>query len=309
MTLFLALCVYVCINIFCGETKKVWLDLDMGTDADDALALLLLLSMYEEGIEVIGLSTVATNPRFAARLSQKYISYFGFTGIIPVYYGLWNTTLENWNDTTTYNGYTFDNGVMSSEYPYWDQYIKSFPPPSDLFNSADIVYTVGPLTTIAHLFLMSNDYKIKQLIQMGGSILPEPIPSLDKSEILWDYNLRIDPNASWIVLTSDNVENIAFVTGNVTLECWMDLEDLQSMIDVESRYGAFQIIINEIQEWHQDSVDTGRFDGVGINMTADIVEFLHDPLTVSYGFEDLVDGGAKWLTMEQSDIAFWINDN
>ena len=59
--------------------------------------------------------------------------------------------------------------------------------------------------------------------------------------------------------------------------------------------------------WHGVmSVSSSFTDVLKIAITPNLVEFMHDPLTVSYGFGDNVD---TWLTMEEVDVIFWLNDH
>lgn len=198
---------------------------------------------------MIGCSTVAANPHYAAMWLNKLLSLYGITDV-PIYVGPRNTTITNWSQFVGwpfpephYNYFVDPFLVWLSEYSQYSQGLNQFPPPPSLFNSADIVFAIGPSTNLGILFRNYTDYTIKHLISQGASLLPYPLSGLTDEDIIWDYNLRIDPEAAWILMTSPNVANISFIPANITLQCYMDQDNLKSMIAVKDRYEAYPTVI------------------------------------------------------------------
>lgn len=222
---------------------KVIFDTDIATDVDDTLALLLLLSMHSE-IEVIAIHTVSTNPWLAARMAKKYITLMGF-GHIPVYIG--NSKPRTVNRSYANSGQEGNGVLFPDEKEYWNNAIENALPPLALYNSADVVIAVGPLTNIDQLFQWNEEqqtavqkqcknnvsnketaendcnqqtsslvlYHIKKLMIMGGSLVDHLYEGTEfRASLKKDYNLRIDADASEHVLSSDEyIDDITLVTG------------------------------------------------------------------------------------------------
>ena len=285
--------------------KKVFLDTDFGIDVDDTLALLLLLSSWRD-IEIIGIQTLGVrgyDNLLVARMVKKYVTLMGF-GDIPVFVGA-NTTM-----TASISMPKWDHigkGVVNEEeYEYWDQYILiDERPPVSLYNSADYVLAIGPLTNLANLFNENPEYRIKSLVMMGGSLVSgicdaHPVAAWTLQK---DYNWRIDPDAVIRVLSDEErVESISIVTGNVTLECWMNFADLLRMKHVSKHQFPFMdLVVNQIEIWSeiQRNIFVDR-------LSDDNVAFLHDPMAVSYIFGSNVWSG--FIEAESMKIGFAKNE-
>eukprot|EP01084_Bolivina_argentea_P315149 545941_1 len=284
--------------------KKIFYDTDFGVDVDDTLALLLLLSSFET-IDIIGINTLGRGYEslLAARMVKKYITLLGF-GHIPVFVGS-NKTFTDKIQFPKWD-HVGQEVIYEQEYKYWDKYLIFENPSVELYNSADYVIAVGPLTNLANLFQLNDKYHIKSLILMGGSLLNDIYEQykIDMVSLQKDFNFRIDPDAVIKVLSSnDRIDNIAMITGNITLQCWMNYHDLLKMKYLAKyQVPAIKLMVNQIEIW--SDIQKRLFIDP---LSDDNVAFLHDPLAVSYVFSE--DVWSKFLTMENMEIGFAKNKN
>ncbi len=123
-------------------------------------------------------------------------------------------------------------------------------PSHQLSLSLSLCNAVGPLTNLALYYRNYDTFakqpRIEHLIVMGGSILNGVYSELEfDSSLKNDYNLRIDPLAALEVLSRApfTIKKVSLITGNTTLQCWMDQNDLNRLQGMVGRYPWMDIAI------------------------------------------------------------------
>ncbi len=230
--------------------KKIWIDTDIGGDIDDALALLLAISLNDE-IEILGVSTVFENTTARAKIAKTLFNLANMD--IKVYAG---------NKMPYKIKKVFHDKVDTNKYPI--TYIK------DLFDEANIekedalygltkalknnndvtIITIGALTNIADLIKTNDEClkNIKEIVIMGGAI----------NMNLNEFNISCDPDAAKIVLDSNINKRI--ISLDVTFRCELTTEQTNKLFACKSR--LVKTVMSMSRMW-------------GHNI------FLHDPLALS----------------------------
>lgn len=228
------------------EKRKVLLDTDIGTDADDAVCLAYLL--LQERCDLIGVTTVGMDSGTRAQLVEVLSRDLGSKDL-PISAGCDAPFLSNlyWNDHKI-----FARGVLNNSPPR-----KTYMPNRSVEFMRDIIrqypkevtlLAVGPLTNVAAL-LRSDPHTfglLEEIIIMGGRFRHAP----DKRKV--DCNFMLDPASGASVHQHINVPvRIAGVeeTGPLgiareTMERWFDnpaydllLELCKAWIDRNGRRG------------------------------------------------------------------------
>jgi len=163
------------------KKTKIILDTDIGSDIDDAYALVFALNSPE--IQIKAIITNNSNVEKKAQIVRA------FTKEIPIFKGI---EINKGFLTTTIGD------------PYYKT--ESFQDNLDFFNDKDIIYvSIGALSNLA--YFLDKGIKFKKVVIMGGSI------NLDykgRRNTVLEWNLNSDLNATKKVFNSDL--NILLVT-------------------------------------------------------------------------------------------------
>jgi purine nucleosidase len=170
------------------KSMKLILDTDIGSDVDDAIALLFLL---KQGIVPDLISTVHGPVELRAKIAKELTHLCGYE--VPVVYGESNPIKQKQIFTTGLeNAGTEQFGNYDLKY-----YKKKF---VDTAMQGAVILALGPLTNIATCIKEKPEIveKIDRIYCMGNAILHE-------GEIIRNYrshNFKVDPEAVDIVFSS-----------------------------------------------------------------------------------------------------------
>jgi len=170
--------------------KKIILDTDIGTDVDDAIALMYCLNNPE--IELLAVTTVHGNAQLRAKIAKKYIE----DRKIPVAAGIDKPLAKKETYWMGHEGKgTLDGTEESFEQGAVDLLYKTISTNKDA-----ALVCIGPLTNIAALLQQKPEVKrqIKEIYFMGSAVEKKGmfIPNYEK------HNIKVDPEAADIVFNS-----------------------------------------------------------------------------------------------------------
>lgn len=168
----------------------VLLDTDIGTDIDDAYALVQVLRSPE--LELLGVTTVSGDAVARARLAAKLFTVAG-RGEVPVYAGI-STATQYMKQVEWAAGFTSPALHESGGVEFLRQQINTRP-------GEIVLIAVGELTNVAALLESEPGIakKIKAIALMGGSIR-RGYASGSKPEPEW--NIKSNAKAAQVVFAS-----------------------------------------------------------------------------------------------------------
>jgi purine nucleosidase len=249
--------------------RPIWIDTDVGSDVDDALALGVALASPE--LHLVGVSCVA---RIARRRAAAAARILGFAGRadVPVFVGEDEALLRRerfvWREIE-------DGGLPDGP----DAPIPDEPAPEAIVRAAREVpglelAAIGPLTNLARALALDPELpkRVAGLTVMGGHIREARIGDLRCRPGI-DYNLCSDPEASVAVLGAGFATRL--VTADVTLQTWLTEADLARLEAAGRVPRALARLIRIWTPWQAKI-----FGEIGGTLAPDNVAFLHDPLTV-----------------------------
>lgn len=238
------------------ETQKIWLDTDIGSDIDDALALAFLLNRPD--CELLGISTVteidgqrAKLASILCRIAEKEV---------PIYPGTRTSLLVPTPQKTVPQAVALPKYAHDSEFaaPAFGA-IEAMRAAIRQNPGEVTLLGIGPLTNIALLFAIDPQISslLKQLVLMCGHFTTG-----DKN---CEWNALNDPHATAIVYAAP-VEKHISIGLEVTQQVTMERPEFEEKLS-QSKYGA--PIIDMGAAWFQQS---------------HVVTF-HDPLAAATIFE------------------------
>jgi purine nucleosidase len=175
-----------------ANAEPVIFDTDIGTDIDDAYALVALIRRPE--LELLGVTTVSSDAVARARLAAKLLSVAGgkWAGV-PVYPGI-STATQYMKQVDWAAGFTSPNLHDEGGVEFMRQQINARPGEITLI-------AVGELTNIAALLDSQPDIgkKIRAISLMGGAVHRGYAPG-SKPEPEW--NIKSNAAAARTVFTS-----------------------------------------------------------------------------------------------------------
>lgn len=264
--------------------KKLLIDTDIGTDFDDAFAVLLACKSPE--LELLGVTTVYSDAGLRARIAKKLLKKIGREDI-PVYAGV-SKPLSGVQ--TVMYGYEgdgiFEDDRDNEEFFPDDKHAVDFIIETVMNNPGEItIVTLGALTNLAVAIVKEPrivEYT-KEVITMGGVI----VPVVDKKGItrspIEEYNLNCDHTATRIVFESGI--NLTLIPIDVTLKVPLKQEDVEKLKNCNTV--AAQAAYRMLEVWPEQEKMLYISGGVPTEHT-DL--WLHDPLCVGTLFNrDFVD--------------------
>lgn len=257
--------------------RRIVLDTDMGTDADDALCLALALAAPE--VELVAVTTVSADATRRARIARRLLDLAGRPEV-PVHAG---------EDAPSGGGGGFlwlgDEGdfVLGPGEPAPVAAEPAVDALARLLRRDDglEIVAVGPLTNLARLLEREPALatRIARLTVMGGHIR-----RVAYGEHVFapgvDYNLCSDADASLRVLSSGIP--VRLVTADVTLATWIGPADLARIEDAGTPFHT--VLARAVRAWtpHMRTI----FAAMGAPIGDDNVAFLHDPLALAAAYDE-----------------------
>ena len=219
---------------------KLLIDTDIGSDIDDALAL--LLASHLEEVEIVGVTTVYGQVDVRARVAHRILRQAGVSA--PVVRGLGTprgSAMPVWHSGTEGKGLLseadlavplHDLGILEDAPGFIIEQVFSHP-------GEVILVSLGPLTNVAAA--MERESRLANVARglyfMGGGIsYPDSVPSSLESGITYcarpSHNVRCDVAASRLVFES--CMPITVLTNDVTTRIWWDGSPVQELLGATS---------------------------------------------------------------------------
>lgn len=199
--------------------NKIIFDTDIGSDIDDAYALVFALNSPE--IEIKAILTNNSNVEIKAQIARA------FTEKIPIFKGIEN-----------------DKGVLTTKIGVKDYMPLSLEENLNLFKEEDLTYvSVGALSNLA--FFLKHGIKFKKVIIMGGSLR---FDYMGRKKRVKEWNLSCDVDATREVFNSDL--NILLVPLDVTWDLELNEENIK-MIERDNKKTSVLLTrhLNEMREY------------------------------------------------------------
>lgn len=258
--------------------RRIVLDTDMGTDADDALCLALAVASPE--LDLVAVTTVTADTGRRAAIARRLLDLAGRSDV-PVHAGLAAPRTPDasflWlGDEGDFLLATDEPVAGISDEPAVDALVR-------LLRAEDglEVVAVGPLTNLAAAIDRDPSVarRIARLTIMGGHIRRVAYEGHEFPHGV-DYNLCSDGASSKLVLSAGMP--IRLVTADVTLATWLRPEDLAAIEAVATPFHA--AIAAAIRAWtpHMRNI----FGGMGVPIGPHNVAFLHDPLALACAYDE-----------------------
>ena len=219
---------------------RLLIDTDIGSDIDDALALLLALHLDE--VEIVGVTTVYGQVDVRARVAHRILWEAGVN--TPVVSGLgtpMHSEMPIWHSGTEGQGLLSeedlsvplcDLGILEDAPGFIVEQVLSSP-------GEVLLVSLGPLTNLAAA--LEQEPRLasaaRGLYFMGGGITyPGPVPASLQTDIACharpSHNVRCDVAAARLVFES-NIP-ITVLTNDVTTRIWWDGSPVQRLITAPS---------------------------------------------------------------------------
>lgn len=248
---------------------RVWLDTDLGSDVDDALAL--AYALHHPDIELVGISTVFGDVELRTRCVEALLAIAGKSSI-PVLTGLGKPL------TDRRAGVMFGHegkGLISDPQPRLKITSESGAQRESRMQelaetlsavAPDCVVAIGPLTNLGALVAMETT--LPPLAIMGGKSESAVIPGMN--DRIAEWNLFSDPVAARAVLGAESEQPSRIVPAEITFRTALEASDLEKL----SGGNALCVTLRTLCDHWLD------FLAHGSGMPEPRVA-LHDPLTIA----------------------------
>jgi purine nucleosidase len=246
---------------------RVWIDTDVGSDVDDALAIAYVLRRPE--LELVGVSTVFGDVDLRSRIASALLTVAGAEGV-PVVTGLGAPL------TAGRKGVMFGHegrGVVDDPAPVMR--VATDPDPAarvDAIATAiasarpDVIVAIGPLTNVGAL--VAAGVTLPQLAIMGGRLTDVSLPGM--IDEIPEWNWFCDPIAVRRVLHGHHVQRPLVVPAEVTFRTRLRDGDIELLAGGDQ---LAQVLAVQCRHWltAQREILGSTRPGVA----------LHDPLTAA----------------------------
>lgn len=199
--------------------NKIIFDTDIGSDIDDAYALVFALNSPE--IEIKAILTNNSNVEIKAQIARA------FTEKIPIFKGIEN-----------------DKGVLTTTIETKDYVPLSLEENLDFFKEEDLVYvSLGSLSNLA--FFLRQGIKFKKVIIMGGSI---KFDYKGREKKVKEWNLGCDVSATREVFNSNL--DILLVPLDITWDFELNEENIKKIKENDKKTSLLLTKhLNEMREY------------------------------------------------------------
>lgn len=201
---------------------RIWIDTDIGSDVDDALALAYVLRHPD--FELVGVSTVFGDIAVRTRITNELLAIGGRSDV-PVLPGL-GVPL-----TPRKRGVMFGHeGIGLFENPNPTLRVAEEADGEDRINALavaiedaapDVLLAIGPLTNLGAL--VENGVTLPPLAIMGGKFEDVLLPGM--SDSISEWNWFCDPVAVQLVLAAEHEHLPLVVPAEVTFRTLLDAGD------------------------------------------------------------------------------------
>lgn len=263
--------------------NEIILDTDIGTDIDDAFALVYLL---KKNVRLAGITTVYRNSARRARLCKAVMDSMGIKGA-EVYAGIDAPFVQDPEKIEPpackqhYDG----RGVYVPP-QCSDEYEKySFSPVSAVDfivdtcrrNERTEILAIGALTNVAAAFRIAPDIVGRVRVTMMGGCLKKLSLSGEEPHAVAEWNVLCDPEAAHIVLSSG--AEIRMVGLDVTLDCVLPGEIFER-IKAEKVCPVLDVLIGKWADYYRAKAPV-LFDPVAaVSLFSDCLTFGKKRLSV-----------------------------
>ena len=209
------------------ETQKIWLDTDIGSDIDDALALAFLLNRPD--CDLLGISTVTEIENQRAQLASVLCRIAGQS--VPIYPGARDSLLVEAPQQTVPQAVALTSHAHDTDFPAPAfAAIEAMRAAIYAHPGQITLLGIGPMTNIALLFAIDPQIPqlLKQLVLMCGHFMPG-----DKH---CEWNALNDPHATAMVYAAPVARHVS-VGLDVTLQVTMKRAEFEEKLR-SSKYGA-----------------------------------------------------------------------
>ncbi len=254
-----------------AEVRSVLLDTDIGSDADDVLALGLILASKDD-LDLKAVTTVCGDTLLRARIAAGMLAA-AERSEIDVCAGEVRPLVRPPQSFVWFGHETrclpAEPLPEISDEPACERIVRAAREHPGL----EIV-AIGAMTNIARALAIDPRLpeRVAGLTIMGGHIRRVAIGRFECAPGI-DYNLCSDAEASVAVLGAGF--NTTLVTADVTLKTWMNSADLAAL---KAGGRAAAMMAEHVEIW--SPVQRALFTGMGGDLAPDNEAFLHDPLTV-----------------------------
>jgi purine nucleosidase len=213
-------------------TVHVFLDTDIGSDVDDALALAVIAGSPE--LHLDGISTVYGDTRLRAQLARRYLSYMGLDPSLPIGAGAEETRSGR---AVWWAGH--EGGLFSdlAEQDVDDRGVDLLIDTVSAHAGDIDVLAIGPLTNIAAALDADPEFErnVRRLVVMGGDFRPDGTA---------EHNIKSDVAAARRVFGSD----LRIVAGGLDLTLRVTLGAAQ-VAAIAAAGPLGEIFAQEIAVW------------------------------------------------------------
>ena len=209
------------------NTHKIWLDTDIGSDIDDALALAFLLNRPD--CDLLGISTVTEIENQRAKLASVLCRIAGQS--VPIYPGTQHSLLVEAPQKTV------PQAIALPQFTHETRFAAPAFAAIEAMRAAIYAYPgevtllgIGPMTNLALLFAIDPQIPqlLKQLVLMCGHFMAG-----DKHR---EWNALNDPHATAMVYAAPVARHVS-IGLDVTLQVTMKRVEFEEKLR-QSRYGA-----------------------------------------------------------------------
>ena len=256
--------------------KKIIVDTDIGSYYDDAFAVLLAVRSPE--LDLLGVTTVYGDTRMRSRIARKVLNVAGRPDV-PVHTGVGQPLRGN----SLMFGF---EGVGVLDHPdedlsVSDEHAVNFIIRTIMENPGEVsVVTLGAVTNLALAYVMEPRIKdkIKEVIIMGGVVVPIVDQKGVRRSPVEEYNLNNDTVAAQIVMESGMP--IVLCPIDVTLKVPLTNEQVGRLNS--SSDSVAKLVSSILKEWPPQERTIYLSVGIPTEHTG---LWLHDPLTVALVFD------------------------
>lgn len=256
--------------------KKIIVDTDIGSYYDDAFAVLLAVRSPE--LDLLGVTTVYGDTRMRSRIARKVLNVAGRPDV-PVHTGVGQPLRGN----SLMFGF---EGVGVLDHPdedlsVSDEHAVNFIIRTIMENPGEVsVVTLGAVTNLALASVMEPRIKdkIKEVIIMGGVVVPIVDQKGVRRSPVEEYNLNNDTVAAQIVMESGMP--IVLCPIDVTLKVPLTNEQVGRLN--ASSDSVAKLVSSILKEWPPQERTIYLSVGIPTEHTG---LWLHDPLTVALVFD------------------------
>jgi purine nucleosidase len=284
------------------ESAPVIFDTDIGTDIDDAYALVALIRRPE--LQLLGVTTVSSDAVARARLAAKLLSIAGQRWArIPVYAGI-STATQYMKQVEWAAGFSAPNLHENGGVEFMRREIEKRP-------GEVTIIAVGELTNVAALLETSPGIggKIRAIALMGGAVYRGYAPG-SKPEPEW--NIRSNAAAARTVFTAGVPLLVAPLdaTADLKLTPEMRVQIFTSGTPLNDALAALDQIWRYTNHWKGDQPTL--FDVLAVELVNPRRPYALTPLRIKVaedGLTRVLEGGtANAQVAVQVDVAEFMRD-